>query len=570
MGPSEPTNISTTRPKSEPPPSMPPRATTVAYSPAESANIRAQLIAARVPVAPTEASTNPPTRAATMAYSADESARIRAALTQAAKVENASSPSPSPPTAPSNGIAVTAPKVQNPSATSPTYASGNISPVQMTATAAPNPPIRKSTLAYSPQESAALQAQLNAKNNEIPTGTSRVTGLPVEAARLAPATSDAKSPPVRKDTMAYSSEESAAVREELTAAQRNDAALLGGQTLPAQGPDLNAMDLSSTPATVVTILSRDAEPTPASPLLYRERCYFAPAGTDSQSARALLTQELLGLQRTLAGRDRGILVSLALFDHYFEVRPERGPIATLEWKDWRGDPVFVWHNAATAEPAQAAPSSNTSDVESSPHESGIRAPSAALATPFATVPAPSDAWAGRDVTGEQDRRLAHAFEAAQDLYFLGSVADGLDFGVKLLAELIPCEAISGCLYDINTNEFRFVALTGPGADDRRAQAVPATSGIMGVAAQAPEELTLVRDVATDERFDPGIDGRTGLTPRSMLLFPMRSGESLLGMLQLINRERREFTDGDVAVGAYVAKQVGEFLQTKRATARQPR
>jgi hypothetical protein len=369
--------------------------------------------------------------------------------------------------------------------------------------------------------------------------------------------------------MAYSSEESAAIRDEISAAQRGDAAFGSAPTTPPAEAEVNAQSPVGTSATVVTMLSRDVEPTPASPLLYRERCYFAPPGIDSKGAHALLNQELFALQRSLAGRDRGILVSLALFDHYFEVRPERGPIATLEWKDWRGDAAFAWLGGGTAA-ASTTPSINPVEIERPPHESGIRAPSAAMATPLATAPAMSDAWAGRDVTGEQDRRLAHAFEAAQDLYFLGSVADGLDFGVKLLAELIPCDAISGCLYDINTNEFRFVALTGPGAEERRAQAVPATAGIMGAAAHAPGDSLLVRNATADERYDPSVDGRIGIAARTMLLFPMRSGESLLGILQLVNRERRDFSDGDIAVGAYVAKQVGEFLQNKRVSARQPR
>jgi hypothetical protein len=360
--------------------------------------------------------------------------------------------------------------------------------------------------------------------------------------------------------MAYSSEESAVVREQLAAAQPNHPELVA---------NVHAANTGSASDAVVTLLSRDADPSPASPLLYRERCYFAPAATDPQTAQALLTRELLDLQRELAGRDRGTFISLALFDHLFEVRPERGPLATLEWKDWRGEPVFAWHGAAATSAARADPTGQR-PTEHSPHESGIRAPSAALATPLAPAPTPADAWAGRDVTGEQDRRLAQAFEAAQDLYFLGSVADGLDFGVKLLAELIPCEATSGCLYDINTNEFRFVALTGPGAEERRAQAVPATSGLMGIAAHAPEDFLLLRTVSADERFDPVVDGRGGITPRNMLLFPMRSGETLLGILQLINRERRDFTDGDLSVGAYIAKQLGEFLQSKRASVGKPR
>jgi GAF domain-containing protein len=158
----------------------------------------------------------------------------------------------------------------------------------------------------------------------------------------------------------------------------------------------------------------------------------------------------------------------------------------------------------------------------------------------------------------------------QDLYFLNSAADGLDFAVKLLSDLIACEAASACLYDINTDELRFVALSGPGADERRAQAVPATSGILGAAAHTLTEVTAIADAQADDRFDPSVDGRQGLLVRNMLVFPLRSGDTLLGVVQLLNRARRPFTDGDTSVGLYVARQVAEFLQQKRSVSRRPR
>ncbi len=560
---------------------------TMAYSPEESASAREQLLSAQAAaaVATTEpaparasaASTRraAPGRRATMAYSPEESARAREQLVAARA-------SAQPPSAAGAG--------------------------------------RKSTMAYSPEESAKLREQLvGAQSNGAP-------------ARAQPA---AASAPGRKSTMAYSPEESAKLREQLVGAQPAHGPR--GQSAPPSRPATHTppepgatepvatrgTEATSTAPTrratmaymenpfaaastaVVLLLSRDEEPSDASPITYRERCYFAPNGCDSVQARATLTQELMGFQRTLQGRGPGVLVNLALFDHYFTDRPERGPIASLEWKGWRGEPKFVFladapptQSAAAPEAAPTLPSTPGEPVRTSfsptpvsaperpevpiakapvldavpqaasaietpkPVAQPAPAPSAAMATP-----APHEPFRPREATGEQDRRLAHAFEAAQDLYFLGSAADGLDFGVKLLSELIACEAVAGCLYDINTNELRFVALTGPGAEERKAQGVSASTGILGAAAQSTEDVLSVPDVALDSRYDAAVDGRSGLEVRNMAVFPMRTGDTLLGVMQLINRERRAFTDGDLAVAAYVAKQVGEFLQSKRSTSR---
>jgi len=362
-------------------------------------------------------------------------------------------------------------------------------------------------------------------------------------------------------------------------------------------------------AQLVVISQRDEEPSAPSPLLYRERCFFSPTMNDKNVAQLALQRELATLRAVLNPAQRGVFVSLALFDHYYQGKPSRGPIATLQWKDWRGEPVFAWHSLEAAPPmpgagdavrtsfvpddaaapmtaapvapapvAYAAPAAPTPVHAATPPQPAppqpARAPSAALFTP-AHAHGPKDSWppvAGtRDATGDHDRRLAVAFEAVQDLYFLGSAAEAMDFGVKLLSDLVPCQAVTGCIYDINTNELRFVALTGPGADERRAGAIPASVGLLGVAAFGTKESLLVADVASDPRFDPAADGRVGLEALNMLILPLHKAENLLGVVQLINRSQSAgFNPADAAVGAYVAGQLADFLQSKRTVIKRPR
>jgi hypothetical protein len=170
----------------------------------------------------------------------------------------------------------------------------------------------------------------------------------------------------------------------------------------------------------------------------------------------------------------------------------------------------------------------------------------------------------REPTGENDSRLATAFEAMPDLYFLGTPVAGLDFTLQLIARLSPCEAVSGCLYDINMDVFRFVSLSGPGAGERRASSVPSQAGLFGVAKRDRGEALLVPSIADEARYDPEADGRSGLDARNMAYLPVRQGGQLFGMLQLINRDNeRGFTASDVAVLTYVTTQLADFLASRR-------
>jgi hypothetical protein len=511
--------------------------------------------------------------------------------------------------------------------------------------------------------------------------------------------------PSRKQTIGYSPEESANVRAQLLAAQA--ALASNGQALAA--PRSPQELFAAKPAILVTLGSRDEEPSSNSPLTYRERSYFGPPSAKRAEIENALRDELDTLRRALAGRPRGQYVNLAVFDHAFHERPDRPPVATLQWKDWRGEPTLAWAGSAEtaqwrASPAQepvtasffpdspamsssvspaaefpypgtvaassqgvppkaqpidpfpvpaasaqqrvpaapqqhlpatsqqrvpAAPQQHLpatsqqriaapqQQVAAAPQQQLAAAPQQQLAAapqqqlaaapqqspaapqpqiaavPNPQVPAaplPQAATAGphpsahapaqrqpaapffasptphgvRDRTGEQDKRLAIAFEASQDLYFLATPAEGLDFGVKLLHELVPCEAISGCIYDINTDEFRFVAVSGIGAEARRADAVRSTAGLFSAAVRPGLDSLIIRDVAAEPRYDPVTDGRTGLEPRDMAFFPLQKADHLLGMLQLINRlDPRGFGEGDLAVTSYVAHQLTEFLRSKR-------
>jgi hypothetical protein len=87
------------------------------------------------------------------------------------------------------------------------------------------------------------------------------------------------------------------------------------------------------------VRKREEEPRPDAPITYREYAYAVDPGTDRKAAELLLWQRFRELSNQIAGRPKGKFIQLAVFDHVFEKRPLRAPIASLAWKDWRGDPV---------------------------------------------------------------------------------------------------------------------------------------------------------------------------------------------------------------------------------------
>jgi hypothetical protein len=275
------------------------------------------------------------------------------------------------------------------------------------------------------------------------------------------------------------------------------------------------------PAALELLITRDVDPTSDNPLSYRERAYLMPAGIALGEAEAALRSSLAELQRTLESAPRGKFVNLAVFDHSWTDRPQRPPLVAVEWRDWRGEPVVDY-------PA--------SEEEEEP--------------PF-----------------EGDERLTTVFEALHELAHLRTAAEGLEFAVRLLGHAVPAEALSAALYDINTDELRFVAVIGKNSDAMQGRAVGRTRGLFGRAAQLDHTALVIDEMSAEPSFDAQIDGRPGLATRNALLRSVATDGRLLGMLQILNRSGSGFTAADVHLINYVAERLAEYLRDARARVR---
>ncbi len=133
---------------------------------------------------------------------------------------------------------------------------------------------------------------------------------------------------------------------------------------PSVAPPPSAMPVSvGTPTPglppVKVLTSREQNPTDASPLTYREYSFAVPAGTSEDAAVEVLRAQLKIVDSHLSAAKMGKLVNLAVFDVEFTGKPPSPPLATLTWKDWKGEPIVGYPRRGAAQ-KQVKPPSGTS------------------------------------------------------------------------------------------------------------------------------------------------------------------------------------------------------------------
>lgn len=315
-------------------------------------------------------------------------------------------------------------------------------------------------------------------------------------------------------------------------------------SVPSAAADVRPSNAAPAPRSSMVsleiLLQRAEEPSPSNPICYRERAYFVPRGVTVQEAEASLRFELVAMQAELQNVKRGKLINLAAFDHRWSDAPERPPVVTLQWRDWKGEVLVDFPAARIESPAPRPPSAPIM-----------------LHSPVSEAPA-------------HDDRLDEVFQGLAELSRLTTPVDGLDLSVRLLERYVPSEAISACLYDINTDELRFVSVLGAGAAEMQGKAVPLSSGLLGQALRKEHRASIFGDVLMEPAFSPEIDTRPGLDARSMLMCPLSSEGHLLGGLQLINRlNTHRYSQADANVVSYISERLGEFLHELRRRSSRP-
>ena len=116
------------------------------------------------------------------------------------------------------------------------------------------------------------------------------------------------------------------------------------------------------------------------------------------------------------------------------------------------------------------------------------------------------------------------------------------------------------LYDPDADEL--VVRVGTGLDIIR---IPADKGIVGESAQT-RRLINVTDCYSDDRFNRAIDKQTGYRSRCMLTIPLIGYEdSLVGVLQILNKHSGVFDDQDEFIATALAAQAAVVLHRVKMT-----
>lgn len=352
------------------------------------------------------------------------------------------------------------------------------------------------------------------------------------------------------------------------------------------------------------IASRDENPSARSPLTYRERVYAVAEGTPKEVARDLLLDRFGDLCASLHTASAGNLINLAVFDHVFHGKPQRRPIVTLTWKDWKsaepdirfplsdtgGEPPSSRPNRGAGSPGSyspalqpkasppgvaasvAAPVPVTAPVAVAV---SVSAPGPASVSAPVSVPGPVSVSAPMTHKNPSERpppparrlsgkELTFALSAAAgDLRFLRDALAGAEFVLSLLHEKIPHQIGLVSFFDSGRREYVVVRQVG----GRESILLRRMTEFAPIARAAVRNSRAI--VITDAPADPraSSDDRwkaIGTLVKSFVSIPVQADGRILGLIDIANpTDGSRFTEADADGLTVVGEKLGEFLGSRQ-------
>ena len=466
------------------------------------------------------------------------------------------------------------------------------------------------TIAYT-SEGAAMVAESVRSPALAPPPEPVAAEPPLEPVAATPIAASGVRPRKAAQTIAFSSVGSAAVIEAAAAIESARAAAPAAEAPKVAAPTVEAPTVEAptveapaaeppaveaeppAPAepdlpSYTLVNEREDKPSERSPLSYREIVYAVAPGTSDDDAKRLILDRFESVRQSLEQASRGKLINLAIFDHVFQGRPQRRPLVTLTWKDWKNeapevqfparDGVSVPPPAVTAGPSLAPPAPASGAPDSAPAAAASeKTPSASPPAPAATkaaapaksagAPASSTAKSSPPPRSAPQKRLSgedlltELFEAFNDLHFLRDSIEGAEFVLALTLEKLPSEVGLVSLFDINKGEFVVVRQKGGKqrvVGHRQAERAPLAGSAMRkrhavVISSAAEAKGVV-----DERFQA-----IGVEIRSLVCAPVELGGRYLGLIELVNPlDGGVFNEGDGNALTYIGQQFAEFAASR--------
>ena len=165
---------------------------------------------------------------------------------------------------------------------------------------------------------------------------------------------------------------------------------------------------------------------------------------------------------------------------------------------------------------------------------------------------------------EIEEVLSELFERTQEVYNIGRDRDrGMEFLMDLAMEKIPADAGSVFIADLDGPDLQLSAVRGPKAAELKKMnlKIPVGLGIVGFCAQEAVSLA-ISDTQRDPHFHREVSDKLGYDTRSILCCPMVFEGRTFGAIEIINKKgATTFSEGELAILAYVAHQGARFLHT---------
>ena len=137
-------------------------------------------------------------------------------------------------------------------------------------------------------------------------------------------------------------------------------------------------------------------------------------------------------------------------------------------------------------------------------------------------------------------------EASRVINSTLNIAEIMQLLLAQMNDLLNAEAISIALVDQQSNELVYRVAEGPGSEKIVGLRLPSNQGVSGWVMEHGQPV-LVANAATDARFNPEGDERTGYETRAMICAPMQFKGQVLGTIQAINPSEGTFTEQDLTL-----------------------
>ena len=162
--------------------------------------------------------------------------------------------------------------------------------------------------------------------------------------------------------------------------------------------------------------------------------------------------------------------------------------------------------------------------------------------------------------GGDTQALHHILEVTRKLAAPFDLDTMLSEVVNASREVLDADRATVFLFDEQNDEL--VVRVGTGLEQIR---IPADKGIVGESAQT-RQIINVPDCYADARFNRAIDKQTGYRSRCMLTIPLIGyEESLVGVLQILNKNEGVFDENDEFVAQALAAQAAVVLHRAKIT-----